>query len=380
MDEQNGSNTDAARLRGMRMRSTTHSGSLTTLPDTTGRNSRLGAYELREHLAAGSAGVVFDAVRDPDSDNPQIVAIHIPFVRHQQNPAFQDEWLEQTIRLRRMSHPQLVALRDGGLDGVVWRVMERVGGWSLAATQRRARTRQAEIPARSALWLAGLVGEALLCLHGSGHWHGRLNSSRVLLLPSGNVKVCGWMSPEQAERADGLTDQPGLLAELAPEQLDGQPGAAPSDVYRLSLLTATMLGGNPFQRTSAAAVREAVLRDPVTLAAGIPPRVRKVLLEGLARAPQDRPAMKELLGALAQVQDDAGSYDPTEWRTFLGNLFQGISLIGSAGRQAEAAADADAIRTMIEARSRPAPRADPHRHRPAAPADPGARVPEPAAR
>lgn len=99
------------------------------------QSSRLGEYELREHLAAGEAGVVFDAVRDPDSDTPQIVALHVPFVRYQQDDAFQDAWLERTGRLRRLLHPQLVAVRDGGLDGVVWRVMERVGGWSLAAVR-----------------------------------------------------------------------------------------------------------------------------------------------------------------------------------------------------------------------------------------------------
>jgi serine/threonine protein kinase len=334
--------------RALRLRLTGNRVEVPTLPTEQRVVLHLGAFELREHLAMGSVGVIFEALQSVDGEEPVVVSLHIPFVRHQQDRNFQEEYIATTAALRTINHPNLVNVQDAGCDGVVWRVMERLGGWTMANVQRRARARAMEVPPGGVVHVLRTAAEGLTALHRHGRVHGRITANRILALPSGNIKVSGWMSPELAETPAHLTNNSVALADLAPEQLMGMPVDARTDVYRLALMGAALLcGGNPLLRLTSEQVRGAVLSEAPLLPESTPAPLRDLLRQALDKRPENRPqTMQAFLTALECLP--TAPLSQAEWRIWLSSLFQGISILAAAGRQSEAISEAAALRAYVD--------------------------------
>lgn len=339
---------DMGASRALRLRLTGSRVEVPTLPTEQRVVLHLGAFELREHLAMGSVGVIFEALQSVEGQDPVVVSLHIPFVRHQQDAAFQEDYLATTSALRSIQHPNLVSVMDAGCDGVVWRVMERLGGWTMANVQRRARARATEVPPGGVVHVLRAAAEGLCALHRSGRVHGRITANRILALPSGNIKVSGWMSPELAETPAHLTNNSVALADLAPEQLMGMPVDARTDVYRLALMGAALLcGGNPLLRLTSEQVRGAVLSEAPLLPESTPAPLRDLLRRALDKRPENRPqTMQAFLTALECLP--TAPLSQAEWRIWLSSLFQGISILAAAGRQSEAITEASALRAFVD--------------------------------
>ena len=339
---------DMGASRALRLRLTGNRVEVPTLPTEQRVVLHLGPFELREHLAMGSVGVIFEALQTIEGEDPMVVSLHIPFVRHQQDASFQEDYLATTAALRSIQHPNLVSVMDAGCDGVVWRVMERLGGWTMANVQRRARARATEVPPGGVVHVLRAAAEGLCALHRSGRVHGRITANRILALPSGNIKVSGWMSPELAETPAHLTNNSVALADLAPEQLMGMPVDARTDVYRLALMGAALLcGGNPLLRLTSEQVRGAVLSEAPLLPESTPAPLRDLLRRALDKRPENRPqTMQAFLTALECLP--TAPLSQAEWRIWLSSLFQGISILAAAGRQSEALNEAAALRAFVD--------------------------------
>ena len=254
-------------------------------------------FQIRQMIAAGSSGLVFEAIQGIEQDAPHVTALHVPYVRNQKNPEFCEKYLRQANQLRRFTHPRLCRIRSSGHTGLCWREMERVKGWSMTALWRKCMSRQLELPWALSLELIRQIGEGLDFLHRQDRAHTRLSMGRILLLPEGEVKLCGWNMADPLLSTEAASST--ALAELAPEQLMGQPGTTASDVYRLSLIAATMLlGSNPFQRRTATAIRESILADRLDLSPLACPPMEALLSQGLARHAPDRPTIQSFLSDL----------------------------------------------------------------------------------
>jgi serine/threonine-protein kinase len=206
-----------------------------------------------------------------------------------------------------LNHPHICTLYDvGEADGQAFLVMEHLVGETLAE-----RLKKGPLPLAQALTVATEIADALAAAHGQGVIHRDLKPGNVMLTKSGAKLLDFGLAKlaahgEQpgaahltsaATRATPLTGEGvivGTLQYMAPEQLEGKPTDARTDLWALGTIIYEMLTGKrAFEGTSAASLIGAILeREPAplsTLQPLTPPGVDRLVRQCLSKAPEDRP-------------------------------------------------------------------------------------------
>jgi serine/threonine-protein kinase len=214
-----------------------------------------------------------------------------------------------------LDHPNAVAIFDvGEADGTPYIVMELVDGHTL-----RGAVGQATITPEIKLgWLID-VARALAAAHRKGLVHRDVKPENVMVRGDGVVKVLDFgIARRTASEVDptAATSQamPTLTAEgvrvgtplyMAPEQIRGDTLDGRADQFAWSVLAYELLGGKlPWRGgTDALMIAASILTDEPAEAAldqaGVPERVKAVVLRGLSKRPADRFAsMDEVVRAL----------------------------------------------------------------------------------
>ena len=257
----------------------------------------IGSYQLVAPLGAGGMGEVWKA-RDTRVD--RVVAIK------RLKPEHAARFQREARAIAALNHPHICQLYDLGND---YLVMEFVEGAPLACPQ----------PAEGALRLAGQIAEALEEAHGKGVVHRDLKPGNILVTSKGSVKLLDFglaqmeslMEPDGPTMAGGLTqdgDVVGTFAYMSPEQAQGLPVDARSDVFSFGLVLYELIsGGRPFRGETAFATLTSIVKDdPAPLSAA--PALERIVRRCLAKRPADRfSSMTEVRAALLQVDAAAGS-------------------------------------------------------------------------
>lgn len=200
-----------------------------------------------------------------------------------------------------LNHPALPTLRGFGRDdrGRVYIVMTYGGRQSLESLVASG----GALSPRSACAIALQVCQAALYLHEGNLRHGDIKPANVMVDGSGSVLLVdlGLASPigHGGENIYGTPDY------LAPEIIRGRPGGSASDVYAIgallyfALTAETLFGGeSPID-----ICRQHLDRHPVALtrraAFSIPPHLDGLIMRALAKAPEARPSIHDLLDGLA---------------------------------------------------------------------------------
>jgi eukaryotic-like serine/threonine-protein kinase len=304
--------------------------------DPSGAPAWIGSYRVLDQIAEGGMGRVFRAL---DTANTRMVAIKTPRTGTAAEIACLRR--EATI-LRHLAHPGIVRLiEDGTCDGMPWIAMEFLAGCTLvdeintiweglprgSARMVTKRRRSDELPTvpvrllRSAmpdpaappekrpLAAAGLLprvastvaqlGMILDHVHGRGLVHRDIKPANVLLRPGGRVTLLDFglvCRANDAGPAGGVKNLcVGTMHYAAPEQILGQPTDVRTDVYALGcLLYELVTGVPPFDGESASEVAQKQLHRevvaPSQLVSGLPRQLEELLMEMLAKRPNDRPA------------------------------------------------------------------------------------------
>ena len=227
------------------------------------------------------------------------------------------------------AHPAFIRVLDSGetSDGRSFVVMELAEGRGL--NEELADHEPLEI--RDALRLALDLGGAIETLHNLGIVHAAVRPCNVRILAQGRLKL---MDLEVA----GLRGAPEMreaLAEsapaeyLAPEQVRGNTLTDRTDVYAFGLTLYELLcGAPPFRNVSREAVLSAQLDEaPWRIRRrrrGVPKGVQTLLSRALAKEPESRPFMSNLLNDL----DDAASQPVTSWKRVAG-VVGGVLVLAS---------------------------------------------------
>lgn len=200
-----------------------------------------GRYHLVEPLARGGMAAVWIA------DDPVLsrrVAVKILREDLAANEATRARFRHEAISAARLNHPNVVATYDtGDDDGTAYIVMELIDG----PTVRQLLREQGRLPIGEAIRIGTQVAEALEAAHRAGIVHRDVKPPNVLVPPEGPVKVTDF-GIAKASGSDDLTRTGtvmGTARYLAPEQVNGQPTDARTDVYALGLLLYEMLCGQP---------------------------------------------------------------------------------------------------------------------------------------
>lgn len=246
--------------------------------------TRLGPYEILAPIGAGGMGEVWKA-RDTRLD--RIVAIKR--LKGQDGSASSAARFQQEARaIAALNHPHICQIYDVGPD---YLVMEFVEGRPLSGP----------LPAEEALKLALQIASALEEAHGRGILHRDLKPQNILvtgkgasreshakLLDFGLAKLMTDADPDVTATLEGTVM--GTASYTAPEQAEGKPLDACSDVFSFGAVLYEMLSGNrAFGGSSMAQVLSAVLRDepaPLPAALKTPVELDRVIKRCLRKAPR----------------------------------------------------------------------------------------------
>ena len=209
--------------------------------------------------------------------------------------------------LRRIDHPNVVSVLDGGIDssGQPFLVMSRAFGTPLDIAISDAGTfSRNRITAIMSQLLDGLTA-----IHEAGVIHADLKSSNVLIDELDRVTIIDFGLARVAA-ADANDDEifGGTPAYMAPELLGGGSPSIAADIYAAGVIVYEMLTGSaPLARNlSAIVMLQLRMHEPAELASkrapnrGITPAIDAVLARALARKPEERFAtVRDLADALA---------------------------------------------------------------------------------
>jgi eukaryotic-like serine/threonine-protein kinase len=189
--------------------------------------ARLGPYRIESKLGEGGMGQVFRAV---DTRLGRPVAIKIA---HQQ---FSSLFEREGRAISSLNHPHICTLYDIGPN---YLVMELVEGETIAA-----RLKSGPLPLKTAIQYASQIAAALAEAHCNGIVHRDLKPGNIMIAKSG-VKVLdfGLAKSGTDETATASHMALGTPAYAAPEQREGKPADARTDIYSFGWVLYEMLNG-----------------------------------------------------------------------------------------------------------------------------------------
>ena len=264
-------------------------------------------WELRELVGAGGLGRVFFAW---DRERRQTCALKLFDGAAPPAEAFR-RYSEALRSAAAVAHPALVVSQTpAAAGGPRFVVGEALKGFDLDGLRARGGpvhwSRAAEIVSGCA--------DALAAVHeATGLAHRALKPGNVWITEASQVRVLDLGIAELA--VTSVAPRPGgvFVEYRAPEQVEGGPGDARSDVFTLAVLLFEMATGvHPFTGVSTfKAAHRALQSAPELTTAGLPTQARPLLARALARRPEERFAgARELVRALTIVRQSVGSAVP----------------------------------------------------------------------
>lgn len=225
-------------------------------------------------MGAGGMGSVLLA-HDRNLDRPVAIKILRPEVA---SAAAAERFTREARILARLRHPNVVPIHEvGEADGLLYYVMDRVEGETLAERLRRGLLSALEAEALGADLLA-----ALEAAHAAGIVHRDIKPANVFLV-EGSARLADFgvsklldSDSTQLTAAEGRIGTPGWMP---PEQAAGAAVTPRTDVYAVGMLLYEALTGRHWS----------ILETPEQAEwSGVPPRLTRVLRRALALDPEAR--------------------------------------------------------------------------------------------
>jgi Tol biopolymer transport system component len=220
------------------------------------------------------------------------------------DPQRQERFRREARAISSLTHPHICTLYDiGGQDGIQFLVMEYLAGETLAHRLLRG-----ALPLDGLLRIAVQLAGALDAAHRAGLTHRDLKPANVMLTASGATILDFGLAKWQGAELDGARSvavataqrtltQTGVVVGtshyMAPEQVEGKPADARSDLFALGAIIYEMTTGwKAFDGASATSVMAAILRDKPPefgeAAGKIPPVLQRIVRRSLEKSPDER--------------------------------------------------------------------------------------------
>jgi Tol biopolymer transport system component len=277
-------------------------------------------YRILEKLGGGGMGVVYKA---EDTKLGRMVALKVLPPERVADPNRKRRFVQEARAASALNHPNIITIYDiDEAEGVHYIAMEHVEGKTLDRLIARHGLRVNE-----ALKYAVQMAAALAKAHSAGIVHRDLKPTNVMVTDDGLVKVLDFGLAKLMEAAPAsdaetaVTLEPtteegtivGTVGYMSPEQAEGKPVDARSDVFSFgSVLYEMLTGQRAFQGETKASTIAAILREepkPLSQAVeGLPREVERIVKRCLRKDPAHRVQhMDDLKLALEELKEESDS-------------------------------------------------------------------------
>lgn len=246
----------------------------------------LGQYQIIEEIGRGGMATVYSARQ---SSINRVVAIKVlpPNLLH--DPSFYDRFEREVDVIARLEHPHILPIYDfGKAEGMPYIVMRYLKGGSMRDLIRRG------LPSLESIEKPfSQTAQALDYAHQQGIIHRDLKPGNVMLDENGNA----YLSDFGIARVLGsdLTGSAiiGTPAYMSPEQANGLPLDARSDIYALGVVLFELITGRePYQAETPMALLLKHISEPMPPASryrgDVSPAIEVVIGRATAKNPDDR--------------------------------------------------------------------------------------------
>jgi beta-lactam-binding protein with PASTA domain/tRNA A-37 threonylcarbamoyl transferase component Bud32 len=260
-------------------------------------------YQVEARIGAGGMAEVY---RGFDQVLNRTVAIKVLLPQMARDTSFVERFRREAQAAARLNQPNIVGVYDTGADdGTQYIVMEFIEGRTLAefmATGRRPTPSQAAE-------IAQKIAAAIAAAHAQGVIHRDIKPGNVMITRDGVIKVMDFgiarvLGPETAPQTSAVL---GTASYLSPEQAQGGPVDARTDIYSLGAVLYELLTARPpFTGDSPVAVAYKQVNEapavPSSLNPDVPARLDAVVMKALSKNPSNRYQTAEEFSAdLARV-------------------------------------------------------------------------------
>jgi hypothetical protein len=251
-------------------------------------------YRIVGLIGRGGMGEVY---RADDLKLGQPVSLKFLPARLAQQREALDRFHAEVRNARQVSHPNVCRVYDiGEFDGHLFLTMEFVDGEDLATLLRRI----GRLPSAKANEVARQLCAGLAAAHDKGVLHRDLKPSNVMIDGHGRVRITDFGLAVRAE--DGATEMAGTPAYMAPEQFDGRPVTARSDLYSLGLILYEIYTGQrAFEAANIAEWRsrhtQSQAPSPSSIDPDLEPAAERAIMRCLEKDPSRRPSSALTLAA-----------------------------------------------------------------------------------
>ncbi len=289
----------------------------------------VGHYRIESWIGEGAMGVVY---RARDTRLGRTVAIKVLRPESVAHPERRKRFVQEARAASALNHPNIITIYDiHSEDGLDFIAMEFVDGKTLSNMIGRK-----GLGWQETLKYTTQMADALATAHTGGLVHRDLKPANVMVTAQGLVKVLDFglaklLEPAAAEAptVDQLSPTDtglgvegprteegtivGTVSYMSPEQAEGRPLDARSDIFSFGSVLYEMLTGRwAFQGATRLAILSAILReDPPPLSAGAleaPPELDRILARCLRKDPDRRfQHMADVKVALQELKEESES-------------------------------------------------------------------------
>jgi serine/threonine protein kinase/Flp pilus assembly protein TadD len=265
-----------------------------------------GRYQVIEELGHGGMGRVYKV---HDTELNEKVALKLLRPEMAADADTVERFRNELKSARQVTHKNVCRMFDiGRAEGAPYITMEYVHGEDLKRLIRKV----GQMPAGRTVAIARQVAEGLAEAHAHGIVHRDLKPQNIMVDEGGNVHIMDFGIARSLEKK-GLTGAGvtvGTPEYMSPEQVEGKPVDARSDIYSLGIILYEMMTGRvPFEGDTPFTVgvkhKSELPRDPLELNPQMPRDLARLILRCLEKDKEKRfqnaAALLDELGRIEQA-------------------------------------------------------------------------------
>ncbi|MDQ7787426.1 MAG: protein kinase [Thermodesulfovibrionales bacterium] len=257
---------------------------LSSLKMTSAR--RIGKYVIRDVLGQGAWSIVYKG-----NHVTLNFPVAIKMMKHTMamDHDFQEKFQNEAKTIAGLNHANIVKVYDiEEMYRTLFIIMEYLEGYSLEEHLEN----MPKMPLPAVLDILLQVCNGLEYAHKHGIVHQDIKPANVFIQPDGQIKIVDFGLACPAGNVD--FDLPGTAYYMAPEQIQGEPVDARTDIYSLGILVYEMMtGGRPFPEDTIALVMDKHLNedgpDPRLLIPELPSELSEFVMMCIRKSPDERP-------------------------------------------------------------------------------------------